>query len=96
MQLTLIFLNIAPGWTGGELHDVIEDYDGWGEKTDTILADCGFEYEDIFQDQEYGSLDKILRTYGFIFGKKAIDYLKTHNKTNMKWKLRIRFKKVEK
>ncbi len=92
----IILLNIAPGWTGGELHDVIEDYDGWGERTDKVLADCGFEYEDLYQDQEYGSIDKIVRTYGFIFGKKVIEYLKKHNKTNVRWKLRIRYKVVQK
>lgn len=92
----IIFLNIAPGWNGGELHEIIEDYDDWGEKADAALADCGFEYEDLFQDQEYGSIDKIVRTYGFIFGKKVIDYLKEHNKTNVRWKLRIRYKRIEK
>lgn len=92
----IILLNIAPGWNGGELHDIIEDYDDWGVKTDKVLADCGFDSEDLYQDQEYGSIDKIVRTYGFIFGKKVIDYLKEHNKTNIRWKLRIRYKKVEK
>ena len=92
----IILLNIAPGWTGGELHDVIEDYDGWGMKTDEVLANCGFDFEDLYQDQEYGSIEKIVRTYGFIFGKKVINYLKEHNKTNVKWKLRIRYKRVEK
>lgn len=92
----IILLNIAPGWNGGELHDVIEDYDDWGNQVDEILADCGFEYKDIFQDQEYGTIDKIVGTYGFIFGKKIIDYLKDHNKTNIRWKLRIRYKMVKK
>ena len=79
-----------------KLHDVIEDYDGWGMKTDEVLANCGFDFEDLYQDQEYGSIEKIVRTYGFIFGKKVINYLKEHNKTNVKWKLRIRYKRVEK
>lgn len=90
----IILLNIAPGWNGGELHDVIEDYDDWGIQVDNILAECGFDFEDLYQDQEYGSIDKIVRTYGFIFGKKVINYLKEHNKTNIKWKLRIRYKRV--
>lgn len=90
----VILLNIAPGWGGGELHDVIGDKDDWDVRMDTILSDCGYEYEDFFQNQEYGSLDKIIRTYGFIFGKKVINYLKKHNKTNIRWKLRIRYKRV--
>jgi len=92
----IILLNIAPGWNGGELHNIIEDYDDWGVKTDKVLVDCGFDYEDLYQDQEYGSIDKIVRTCGFIFGKKVIDYLKEHNKTNIKWKLRIRYKNIKK
>jgi len=92
----MILTNIAPGWYGGELNKIIGEDNSWDEKIDQILEDCRFEYEDLFQDQEYGSLDKIIRTYGFIFGKKAIEYLKTHTKTNIKWKLRIRYKKVEK
>lgn len=92
----IILLNIAPGWTGGELHEVIGDEDDWDIRMDTILADCGFEYEDFYQDQEYGSLDKIIRTYGFIFGKKVIRYLKKHKKTNIRWKLRVRYKNVNK
>lgn len=61
-----------------------------------LVNDLGFLYEDIDTDQEYGSLDKIIRTYGFIFGKNAIDYLQKHNKTDIKWRFRIHYKKVEK
>lgn len=92
----IIFLNIAPNWNGGELHEIIGDTDDWGYRADKVLEECGFEYEDLFQDQEYGSLDKIIRTYGFIFGKKVIDYLKKNNKTNIRWKLRIRYKNIKK
>lgn len=92
----IILLNIAPGWHGGELHKIIGDDDTWDQKIDKILADNGFKHEDLFQNQEYGSIDKIVRTYGFIFGKKVIDYLRSHHKTNIRWKSRIRYKKVEK
>ncbi len=56
----------------------------------------GFQHEDYDANQEYGSLDKIIRTYGFIFGRNAIDYLRENNKTNIKWRFRIHYKKVEK
>lgn len=92
----IIVLNIAPGWYGGELHDIIDDKDDWDVRVDKILEECGFEFEDFFQDQEYGSLDKIVRTYGFIFGSRVIRYLRESNKTSIRWKLRIRYKRVDK
>ena len=90
-------LNITPGWYGGELANVILDEDTVESRQNEILVDeLGFKYEDFETNQEYGSMDKIIRTYGFIFGKKAIDYLVENKKTNIKWMFRIHYKKVEK
>ena len=94
---SIVMINIAPGWYGGELANIIldeEEYDT--QQNEILVGECGFSYEDFETNQEYGSLDKIVCTYGFIFGKKAIDYLQKHNKTNIKWTFRIHHKKVEK
>lgn len=95
----LISIDVAPKWYGGELAPIIcgkkrvteEDTEG---KVHKKYSELNFKYKDFYQIQEYGSLEKIIKTYGFIFGKKAIDYLKKHNKTSIKWKWRIHYKKV--
>lgn len=92
--------DIAPGWYGGDLAPVIlgksrrhpgNDTEFIRDKTFTAL---GFKYKDYFQTQEYDTLDNIISTYGFIFGKKAIEYLKVNNRTYIKWKNRLYFKNL--
>jgi ubiquinone/menaquinone biosynthesis C-methylase UbiE len=93
----IVMLNITPGWYGGELANVILDEDTTEARQNEIFVDeFGFKYEDFETDQEYGSMDRIIRTYGFIFGKRAIDYLVENKKTNIKWKFRIHYTKVQK
>ena len=58
------------------------------------LTKLGFKHKDYYQIQNYESVAKTVRTYGFIFGKKAIDHIKKHKITKIKWKLRIHYKKV--
>lgn len=95
-----IILNIAPYWYGGELAPIIlgkgrkteEDIEG---KIDKVLrTKFDFKYKDVYVLAKFGSLKKALETYGFIFGKKAIEYLKKHNKTTVKWKFRIHYRKI--
>ncbi len=71
-----------------------EDDDDLLELDRILREEFGFEYLDVFQDQEYGSLDKIVRTYGFIHGRRAIQYLIEHNKTSIRWKFRIHWRRV--
>lgn len=93
----IVMINITPGWYGGELSKVIADQDTIETRQDEIFVnEFGFRYEDFEAVQEYGSLDKIIRTYGFIFGKNVIDYVKETRKTNIKWKFRIHYMKVDK
>jgi ubiquinone/menaquinone biosynthesis C-methylase UbiE len=90
--------DITPGWYGGELHDVIQDPD-----TDTLATARnrmyvdvhGFSYEDVEKIKDYGSLEKIICTYGFIFGMNAINYLRKHNKTSITWRFRRYYKIIE-
>ena len=94
----IISVDVAPGWYGGELAPVIlgrtrrfeagSDSEIIRNETFTSL---GFKHKDFYQIQEYGSLRNILSTYGFIFGKKAMNYLVSHKKTSIKWKFRIQY-----
>ncbi len=92
-----ITVNVAPKWYGGELAPVIlgksrkteVDTEGVVDKTLTELV---FKHKDYYQIQDYISVRKAVKTYGFIFGKKAIEYIKKHNKTKIKWKFRLHYK----
>ena len=94
---TVLAVDIAPGWYGGELAPVIL---GKAKKLedetlrDLILGKLDFRHKDFYNLQDYGTLDKIVATYGFIFGQAAIDYLHTHQKTTIKWKWRIHYKQA--
>ena len=45
--------------------------------------------QDIFSNQEYGTVEHIVSTYGFIFGKNTIEYLLCNKKTTIRWKFRV-------
>lgn len=89
-QGPVVYLGIPPGWYGGDLYDVIEDVEKVDDEVDRIfLEEFHFSYQDIFSDQEFGTVEHIVNTYGFIFGKKAIEYLKREKKTTIRWKFRV-------
>jgi hypothetical protein len=91
-QNSVVYVGIPPGWYGGDLYDVIENpYKGKvDEEVDRIFIDeLQFAYHDIISEQEYGTVENIVKTYGFIFGKKVIEYLKREKKTVIRWKFRV-------
>ncbi|UCH42800.1 MAG: class I SAM-dependent methyltransferase [Dehalococcoidales bacterium] len=64
------------GWYGGELQRIIVDRseppsaDEFGIPLHrTYQEDLGFEHKDFYQIQEYGSVEKIVAVYGFIYGR---------------------------
>ena len=86
----VVYLGIPPGWYGGDLYEVIEDVEKIDDTVDRIfIEEFGFAHQDIFSVQEYGTVEHIVSTYGFIFGKKAIEHLKKENKTAIRWKFRV-------
>ena len=90
--------DVAPGWYGGDLNPVItgkpRDETLHLGLRDYVLAEMGHEAWDVFQDQEYGTVERIVRTYGFIHSARVIDYVREHNVTAVRWKIRARFKIV--
>ncbi len=89
----ILSVDIPFGWYGGELDSVI------GEKTPELdkgskelIEKYGFSFKDFDTVQDYGNLDNITSTYGFIFGQKVIDYLKKTGKTTIHWKYRVHYK----
>jgi len=98
-------LDVAPGWYGGDLSSVItgrprEEVPPRGSvgSFEYILNDAltatGYDHIDIFMDQDYGTVERAVQTYGFIFGKRAIDYLEEHRKTQITWKFRLFYKRI--
>ncbi len=89
------YLGIPPGWYGGDLADIIDDKDEGSAIIEAIfLNENHFTYKDIYSVQEYGTVEHIVATYGFIFGRKVIDYLRREKKTSIRWKFRIYFRHV--
>ena len=89
----VIYVGISPGWYGGDLYKVIDDVEKVDDEVDHIfIEEFHFAYQDIFLDQEYGTVEHIVSTYGFIFGRKAIEYLKKEKKTAIRWKFRVYWK----
>lgn len=90
----VVYVGIPPGWYGGDLHDIIEDVEKVDDEVDHIfIEEFQFAYQDIFSNQEYGTVEHIVSTYGFIFGKKVIEYLKRESKTTIRWKFRVYWRK---
>lgn len=83
-----IYVEIPPGWYGGELCDVIAHHTAAHEK-DVALKMAGFSAFDFDTLQDYGTLDNILETYGFIFGMNAIQHLRKTKQTTIKWRCRV-------
>lgn len=88
----LVYVGIPPGWYGGDLDGVIDNpYKGkFDIEMDRIfIEEYQFAYQDVFSDQEYGTIENIVSIYGFIFGKKVIEHIKKENITTVRWKYRV-------
>ncbi len=86
----VFYLGIAPRSYGGDLYDLIEDPDKEDVEVDRIFIEkYNFNYKDLYTTQDYGTVENIVSTYGFIFGSKTIEYIKKTNKTSIKWKFRM-------
>ena len=90
---TIISVDIAPDWYGGELAHIIDDQSEGGSKRNQLFIEAGFTFFDLIQTSYHGSLEKIIRTYGFIFGEKVITHIKQNNVTSIKWKFRAYYEK---
>ncbi len=93
----VVNVGIAPFWYGGDLAAVIlgeervTEVDTEGVFHRVLADELHFDFFDYEAQQEYGSLDAILSTYGFIFGRKAMDYLTEHRQTAIRWTFRVHY-----
>ena len=94
----VLAVDIASGWYGGDLADIILEKpraEMGLEPPDQYFPELGYKRINFFTRQDYGSLENILETYGFIFGKNAIDYIREHNITVINWKFSIHYRWVQ-
>ena len=91
-------VDVAPGWYGGDVYRTLSgeppEIAAPGTR-DAVLADLDYDFFDIFMEQEYGTVDRVVRTYGFIHSDRVIEYLRAHHLNKIRWKFRVRFKTVE-
>jgi len=91
-------VDVAPGWYGGELNPVItgqpRDETAHEGTRDAILADMGYEALDIYKEQDFGTVERAVSTYGFIHSERVIEHLRRHNQTVIHWKFRMRYKVI--
>lgn len=62
--------------------------------TDLLAGRYDFRYRDAYLMQEYSSLQEAVETCGFIYGRRAIDFLTSHKKRRFRVKARIHYKRA--
>ncbi len=85
----------APGWGAGELTALLlPELDEGGRNGDGYMERLGFTYWDFEIEEDYGSVEEAVATYGFIYGRTAIDHLIAHHKSSIRWKPRLYYRQV--
>lgn len=91
----IVTVGTAPGWYPEGLSPATHPEGSGPERIDDLLTErFNFGHVDLDETHDYGSVREAAETYGFIYGREAIDYLLRHNKSAINWKLRIHYKTV--
>jgi hypothetical protein len=88
----IVSIDVAPDSYGGDLSEELNHLDPELQTySDFLVKENGFSYEDFESVQEYGTLENIVSTYGFIFGHNAIEQLKATGRTSIRWTFRMHY-----
>ena len=91
----VLVIMVAPRWVlGGELTPLLLGKKKRVEVGDILMSRLGFAHRDHYSVLDFGSVDNAVNIFGFIFGRKVIDYLRQNNKSAIKYKWRIYYKQV--
>jgi ubiquinone/menaquinone biosynthesis C-methylase UbiE len=91
----LLQVDVAPSCYGGELAAISDHPTPELEAASRRRTENeGFSALDFTSLQEYGTQEAILRTYGFIFGPRAIAHLRQTGQTSIRWTFRIHYRLV--
>ncbi len=85
----LFSLNTAPGWYGGEFHDLVTGSPEYEQALGAALDGAGLASFDFETSQKFRSSRQALATYGFIFGGSSIDHLRETGQTTITWRWRV-------
>lgn len=91
-------VDVAPGWYGGDVFRIVSGEpveEATPGSRDAVLTGLGYDFMDVFMDQEYETVERVVRTYGFIHSARVINYVREHGITKIHWKFRARYKQVE-
>jgi ubiquinone/menaquinone biosynthesis C-methylase UbiE len=89
----ILQLDVASDWYGGELNQIINHPTPELTAGNRRLVEgLGFSRLEFDSVQEYGSTENIMCTYGFIFGRNAIDYLERSGKTSIRWRFYLHYR----
>jgi ubiquinone/menaquinone biosynthesis C-methylase UbiE len=89
----VVSVDIPPRWYAGDLNSVVRHpTPELGRWTRQLQLEEGFSFVDFESVQEYGSVDDIVRTYGFIHGRRAIAHLRETGRTFIRWRFRIHYR----
>jgi ubiquinone/menaquinone biosynthesis C-methylase UbiE len=91
----IILVGIVPKWgLGGELTPLLLGKQKRDDMFDLLMSKFGFKHKDYYSISDFGSVDRAINIFGFIFGSKVINYLQKYQKSTIKWKWRIYYKQV--
>jgi len=85
-------LNTAPGWYGGELHDVVPGNPQYENALFRALDAAGFETFDFETVQDYRTPEHAVATFGFIFGGRSIELLRANRQSRIRFRWRVWFR----
>jgi hypothetical protein len=59
------------------------------------MANLGFRRWDLDVEADFGTVEEAVATYGFIHGRRAIEYPRTNNISRVGWRLRVRELRID-
>lgn len=89
---TELYVDIAPGWYGGHLNSVINHPTAEAEESFDLVNHHGFSFLDFENVQHYGTVEAMVSTYGFIFGKAVIEHIRSNQLTDITWRWRLHYR----
>jgi SAM-dependent methyltransferase len=91
----LASVDVAPEHYGGDLGGIIGEATPELERVSrAFVEEHGFAFHDFESLQDFGSTDAIVRTYGFIFGTRAIEHLLATEQTTIRWRFRLHHRRA--
>jgi hypothetical protein len=60
-----------------------------------LTEELGCSWFDVDSVQRYGSVDNLAETYGFIFGRRAIQHVLRTEQTSIRWRFRVHHRAPE-